>query len=198
MAVPGACSLKVPFPRDRKNRAPLTGLGEKSKIRIMGWWVCTPIPCSSRGGGVPMPRWWSRLVACITLATFLVANRPATLPAAVPLLSSSPSACHTQGCQCSRCAACRAATCACHRSTGTDSSPQVKTLQNTPHQHPSAPCPSCPCPGGCMYCSHAKAPCLLSDNLLPPPSPCVGHSFIEIAPLYLPPLCGELMRPPRV
>lgn len=144
-----------------------------------------------------MPGWWRRLIACITLATFLVANRPAGLPAAVPFLSSSASAGHTDGCQCSRCAKSGAAFCSCQRPARTASGPQVETPQNDPDQRPGDPGPSCPCPGGCIYCNHAKAPCLLLVNLLPLPAPCLGFSFVEPSPPQLPPFCGELMRPPR-
>src|SRR5262249_28510900 len=68
---------------------------------------------------------------------------------------------------------------------------------------PSPPCPcqddgsSCPCPGGCVFCSVAKVPCVAGVAVLLVPALGPGDRVADASPPYSPPFRGQLTPPPR-
>jgi|SRR5579884_215729 len=155
-----------------------------------------------------MPSRRLRLIAWIALAAFLVANGAAVAHPSLP----SPH-CH-----------CGDALCNPSEGDRSDDTPasvcphfhakQKRQIifgssQGSDHREigpfsPDCPCreqnptkPSCPCPGGCMFCSVAKVPCVTPTIASLASSPCTGRCFAEAPPICFPPFCGKLMRPPR-
>ena len=155
-----------------------------------------------------MPSGWVRLIACVALAAFLVANGTAVAHHSLPLprCRCGDAACapskdiSPDNAPASPCQHCRAKQ---KRQIAFDSSQGNNHRQISPSS-PACPCEQenptkfpCPCPGGCMVCNVAKVPCV-APTILPPESiTCTGHCLAETPPIFLPPFCGELMRPPR-
>lgn len=167
-----------------------------------------------------VPRSCLRLVACLSMAAYFIANTPAlpALGARAPAIRSlhgdasralvaranSPSA--TRPCpHCAkpRCLAGKVVSPnvpVCSQSSFTGSCPCC------PNSPPDLPCPccpkgpdgrSCPCPGGCAFCTPAKVPCPGHSAERPRPGPCLGETVGETCPPYIPPFKGKLIRPPR-
>ena len=167
---------------------------------------------------VAMRRPWLRLVACLTLAAYLLTNIPVGATAGVHALAGLP--CGGRACP-------HTATnttpitleanapgstaetpkkrCCCKKDSQAPAQTDQVVLDRVdgPCSRPSCPdptcpCHSCPCPGGCAYCSVSKVPCCSSTHLLSFAFPCPGERVAESAQFYSPAHPGKLMRPPRV
>jgi hypothetical protein len=139
-----------------------------------------------------MPRWLIRLIAVVTLLTFLVGNGSA-ISHARAFLSHSP---------CSHPADPSSATCGCEHCLSEESphsAPSPVEVRNvTPPSHgDDLPGSSCPCPGGCAFCSVAKVPGL--SPLVTPAvvTLCLDDSLDAMPCVYASPFGGTLTRPPR-
>ncbi len=114
-----------------------------------------------------------RLILCIGLAMFLVANAPGASGAAkgdgpAPVAASAD-----------------------RDEEGPDSC--------CPDRPCGPDCPKgCPYPGGCALCSVAKIPCPAVVVPLIRPDACPDARVAEPPSLYTPPSAGRLIRPPRV
>jgi hypothetical protein len=142
--------------------------------------------------------WLLRLVSVISLLAFFIANEPISVAARI----LTP-ACHSEANQAEACEGC----CKSCRHDSTQNHQgrhaQVPSLTKRscgnplcPLCHESDDCPLCPCPGGCTYCSVAKAPCSSSspDLSLAP----AFEEFVAETTYLLPPAHdGKLIRPPR-
>jgi hypothetical protein len=121
-----------------------------------------------------------RLIASVCLAAFVVANTHANTAVAIFLQAH---ACHGQDY-----AAHSEDSCPCDDDS---SDPSCPCCPKGPSDH------SCPCPGGCVFCSVAKVPCVHVPVFTGLEARCLGEEVSETPSLYAPPVCGELMRPPR-
>lgn len=156
-----------------------------------------------------MPSRWVRLVACVALAAFLVANGTAFAHHSLPSsgcrcgdASCSPSdgtsTVNTPSSTCQHCRAKQKRQIAFGSSQRNDDRRQLSPSSPAcPCEHPNPSKPSCPCPGGCMFCSVAKVPCAAPIILSPKPASCLGYCLSELPLLYAPLFCGKLIRPPR-
>jgi hypothetical protein len=165
--------------------------------------------CISRVRSEPMSRKRLRLIGCVALATYLLANSHASLLAgflhrahldSAPLASAESSQ-PTSGRCCPHCT---------HRPEQ-DTTPSRNDSQVPRHDHEEEPCDptcpgcpicpvndSCPCPGGCALCSVTKAPCLDHQLIVAPIMvPTMWCSFEEPAS-FVSPICDGLIRPPRL
>jgi len=143
-----------------------------------------------------MRRKWLGPIACVCLAAFFVANSHASTAIAVYLngrlapVQRHGSDLHHEdadpGHDDSNC--CQDESCPCH---------------DEPADSPCPCCPkgpsdqSCPCPGGCVFCSVAKVPCVDVPVISRPEALCLGEKILESLSLYLSPVYGALIRPPR-
>jgi len=130
-----------------------------------------------------MPRWLTRLVAVVSLLAFLAGNGSAITHARS---SFSHHTCGEGGCE------------NCLTEEHAHSTPSVVEVGgSTTPSHDELPGPSCPCPGGCAFCSVAKVPGL--SPLVAPAivTRCLDDCLDEMPCVYVPPFCGQLIRPPR-
>jgi hypothetical protein len=163
-----------------------------------------------------MPRKWLRLVACLSLAVYLFGNTPASLAISIhlqsvpPLVEQEPQSSSPNGPSddvsscCKHCAKLRGKVTAEPHSEGPEHGSDHSSCPSCPEgpMDSSCPCcpkgPPCPLPGGCALCSVAKVPCLAAPLLTMLPLLCAGASLTESPPLYVSPLGGDLIRPPRL
>lgn len=165
-----------------------------------------------------MRRPWLRLVACLTLAAYLLTNLSFGMTAGVHVLAGLP----FRGRTCSHTATnttpstlealAHEATgetpkqrCCCKKGSQVPAPTDPSILDRvegpcSPSScpDPTCPCHSCPIPGGCAYCSVSKVPCCSSTHLLPFAFPCPGERVAESSLLYSPVHATQLIRPPRV
>jgi hypothetical protein len=166
--------------------------------------------------------WGKRLVACVSLLAYFLANTHANLvigayieptPVSATTKSTAPkdsepatAPSEEPASECPHCAKRLKAKAA--RVAKQQQHAQSDTQQPAPDGKPvcascdeACPCcpktPACPCPGGCALCSVAKVPCLVADAPMPSSSVCVGDFLVEEAFSYLSPFSGGLIRPPR-
>jgi hypothetical protein len=161
--------------------------------------------CSTRcmhGLGKLMNKAFTRLVSLASLLAFLIANGPGG--GVVRFLTPSCSTCTDQDVfRDSSCAAC-GEMCSHDCETCADESDECQFAAQEGCGNPlctvcasQGNLPLCPCPGGCSFCSVAKAPCTAS---LPPtltahsrPESCVAEAALHLPPKH----CTQLLRPPR-
>ena len=153
-----------------------------------------------------MRRQWQRLVACVSLAAFLVANSHAGMALAAHLSAARPSHAGVRSPATSRsdrpeCPGC----CRCAKHKSRDTANNARAPQDEdgtcgpscPHCPKTPSAPKCPCPGGCALCSVAKVPHVVPTACLPWAAPCLGAKLPEPRSTYTPPCAGRLIRPPR-
>ncbi len=154
-----------------------------------------------------------RLVACVSLAAFLVANTHAATAFAAHLLALHPEVGHAH----------EAAAAKHPASAHQEVMPQLPGCRHSPKHvsrgvdtsdadadrddHPCSPCcpdcpprpcgSKCPCPGGCALCNVAKVPHVVPVACPPASAPCLEASPPEPHVFYTPPPTGRLIRPPR-
>jgi hypothetical protein len=163
--------------------------------------------------------WHKRLVACISVMAYFVANthlaftaepsaEPASTPEHAPAQPQQPAECEETVPACKHCAARLKARAKQKSDPAASAGAQEK---HTPdHDQPGRSCdtpcpccphepgdPSCPCPDGCAMCSVAKAPCLAGPTCACVVLPHLGYTAVEESFTYIPPLPLELIRPPR-
>ena len=169
-------------------------------------------PHTPLGGSVDMRRRWQRLVVCVSLVAFLVANTHASASIAAHLLAlqtadgptnRSASSLHDASAYATDSSAERPR-CHClkHKS-------RTAEALNTPRNlhgpcGPSCPdcpkgpsAPKCPCPGGCALCNVAKVPHATPVPCLPCSDTCIETRLPDPSLIYTPPFSGRLIRPPR-
>ncbi len=130
-----------------------------------------------------MRRKWLRLIAWISLGTFL-ANTPAAVHWINALLIGHEMQPHDCGQQ--------------HSPVKTLAEHRNRLCRSGCPDCPKSPfAPKCPCPGGCALCNVAKVPCHLPPyDLTGPTAACPDDAVAEIVFSYTPP-AGRLIRPPR-
>ena len=152
-----------------------------------------------------MPSKGVRLIAWVALAAFLVANGTAiahhTLPSSACRCgdaSCRPSPDNSPSSTCQHCRAKQKRSSVFGLSQGNDKRQVSFSRPSCPCEHPNPTKSPCSCPGGCMFCSVAKAPCSAPLVLSPVSITSTGSCLAEVPFLYLPPFYGKLIRPPRV
>ncbi len=161
-----------------------------------------------------MPRWCLRLVSCLSLVAYLLANTHLNLA----LAACAPPACTGKAANKAedetdtKPATNKCQHCAKHNPASPHKEIQAKgkLAQHDPAcpgcpdcpSGPSCPCcphqdPSCPVPGGCALCNIAKAPCLTPLFALDASAPLFIGYVVEYTSAHVPPFCDELTRPPR-
>lgn len=154
-----------------------------------------------------------RLVACVSLVAFLVANTHAGTALAAHLLAAHSELGHARDAAAAKHPASaqqevkpeRPGCChgQKHTNRAGDGSEGVGDQDDCPcapscPDCPKGPCgPKCPCPGGCALCNVAKIPHVAPVASLPASAPCLGASLPEPHVFYTPPPAGRLIRPPR-
>jgi len=156
-------------------------------------------------------RFWSRLVALVSLAAYFIANTNASLAIQSYLPNQATktaevSAATQKGCSESNehCKDC----CQSGETESTESDHAPSPLPTCPNggnsDESSCPCcpkdsneKSCPCPGGCVLCSVAKAPCLTPSAPILDVTVCLGLCCVTGSLDYVAPLQIGLIRPPR-
>jgi hypothetical protein len=160
-----------------------------------------------------MHRVRQRLVALVSLTTFLVGNTHAGTAIAAHLLAPRPAASSaphqnsagrdTQAAPKAKKPTRSCCRCARHKKPAPETPAPPRPEKQGPcapacPDCPKGPCgPQCPCPGGCALCGVAQVPCLSPFAPFTVAPPCLGDSLIEPTPLYVPPHGIELLRPPR-
>jgi len=139
-----------------------------------------------------MRRKWLRLLVCVNVTTFLVANTHAGSVAAARLLAPqhaghvSHSREHSEPCS----------HCAGHASLASTTPDEEE--DGTPSCPGCPDGPKCPCPGGCALCSIAKVPHSTPGICLTCPSTDFEIRLPDPSPIYTSPFASRLIRPPRV
>lgn len=147
-----------------------------------------------------MSRLWLRLVSCVSLTAYLLANTGASfaLEAWIPSLAKRDNLGVAQSpprkCTCSEGRERRNAPCESCRECQKRNCPG-RSCPSCPNQ----PCQKdCPCPGGCALCSVAKAPCLTPIDLEFRDTLSLGECVVIESFKYHSLKCGGLDRPPRI
>ncbi len=162
-----------------------------------------------------MRRWCLRLVSCLSLVAYLLANTHLNLAlaACVPPAhtcqagheaSTKPTETKPAKSKCRHCAKQKAS------APDSPSTGKTKPAQHDPScsgspdwpSGPSCPCcprqdRSCPVPGGCAMCNIAKALCLAPLFSLDSSTPIFIGYVVEYTFAHLPPFCDGLIRPPK-
>lgn len=157
-----------------------------------------------------MSRTWLRLVACVSLGVYLLANTHASFAlerfvrSQIPAkrmtdpLPSEPS--EESAPKPSKCKHCSKST----DDQTEEQSPCTSDGPTPPCDDPSCPCcpndhngKQCPCPGGCAMCSVAKAPLLTPIGISLHDAVCTGECRVDEAFDYVSPPQHGLIRPPR-
>ena len=153
---------------------------------------------------------WLRLLACVNVATFLVANTHVGASIAGHLSPRTGTSTSQTDCR----SACgspgddphkHGASSCCHRPEDESQTSEASEVAQDQSRAPCCPdcpdrpfSPKCPCPGGCPSCNVAKVPCLLSASCVTVSSCCLGDSVTEPPTCYTPPFSGRMRRPPRI
>jgi len=147
-----------------------------------------------------MPSLRVRLVACLTIFSYVVMNVHAGLGLcaapvrAVQTSAAPPKQAPKTKTRCKHCAS---------KHTSHESAPTEHS--RNPDQPCDDSCPGCPktpgkpchVPGGCVLCSVAKVPCVMDLAPLHDLGPCLGDAVSDLSILYISPRSGGLIRPPR-
>lgn len=167
--------------------------------------------CGFRANENPliMSRTWLRLLSCVCLGGYLLANTHASfalerlargqLPTKAksePVRTKEEPA--TKPSKCKHC-------CKASENQSEEQSPCKSDQPTQPCDDPSCPCcpgdndgKHCPCPGGCAMCSVAKAPLLTPIATALDTAVWTGECQVDVAFDYVSPLQRGLIRPPRV
>jgi hypothetical protein len=134
-----------------------------------------------------------RLVALVTLATYLLANTHAVWGFALSPRSTTATAKASSKRTC--CPRCQARAANAHA----PANPTQDAFNTPTRQSPACPCcpDSCPVPGGCALCSIAKTPVAAVGIAFLPAVQVNDDVCPETLPLHFSAYVGELMRPPR-
>jgi hypothetical protein len=146
---------------------------------------------------IAMRRQWLRLVVCVNLATFLVANTHAGTVLARRLLTPSSTRHIEHRCE-------HFHDCDHQQSDGGHTAPDADADEPRSLCCPDCPdCPKgpihsrCPCPGGCAMCSLAKVLHSAAGICLTCPADCFETRLPDPSLTYSSPFAGRLIRPPR-
>jgi hypothetical protein len=135
-----------------------------------------------------------RPVSCLALAAFLLANWVAVAHADLP---NANCCCHHEGSNQEHFGTTREANeLACAQPAW------IQAARGDANAERHCPChddgaPVCPSPGGCMFCSIAKVPCVLSMSSPGSDAATVVGRVVDSSPVFFSLLCGEFFRPPR-
>lgn len=155
-----------------------------------------------------MSRAWLRLISCVSLGAYLLANTHASFALERLVRSHVPAKTPTEQLPTEQESASKPSACKhCCKQTENQSEEQSPCNSEGPTQPcdtPSCPCcpgdqdgKQCPCPGGCAMCSVAKAPLLTPIEISLHEAVCTGECQIDESFDYVSPLQHGLIRPPR-
>jgi hypothetical protein len=155
-----------------------------------------------------MSRMWLRLISCVCLSAYLLANTHASFALESAVRTYCPAKCAPKMDISAEEATPTTPKCKhCCKVTKESSDEQVPCSSDNPTppcDEPSCPCcpndrdgKQCPCPGGCAMCSVAKAPLPTTIAVNLHNVVCTGRCQLEEAFDYVPPLQRGLIRPPR-
>jgi hypothetical protein len=137
------------------------------------------------------------LIAWLSVAAYFLTNTHANLMIAAalnrPACQEVPSSGSSKKCQ------------HCQNKAAVPQSPSgTSSCPVSPDQPFEPGCPCCPLgdqpcsvPGGCAMCSVAKTPCVGCMLLTHLVAPFLGEVDCEVTPVYAPPFCDGLIRPPK-
>jgi len=164
-------------------------------------------------GFLCMRRSWLRLITCMSLVAFLLANSHVGTVVAALLMSPTKSVrttAHKHATDAPKSGAkdtTRSPGCHCgHKRPRSSETPVF--AEDFDHAPCAPSCPDCPvgpdgprcpcsCPDGCAMCNAAKVPFLAHPIRVACSAACVGAASPEPASTYTPPCAGRVIRPPR-
>lgn len=156
-----------------------------------------------------MSRVWLRLISCVSLGAYLLANTHASFAlehlarSHSPMNSGSNPVTSDEEKSTPKTPKCKHC-CMVTEDSSEEQTPCSSDSPTRPCEDPSCPCfpnehdgKQCPCPGGCAMCSVAKAPLLTPIAINVHDAVCSGECQLDESFDYVSPLQRGLLRPPR-